>query len=164
MTSTTNTVFNNSNVRSLIEGDINACTALLNLLEQEREALKERSQERLEEILQAKADHLCHLENSAKIRSEWAELYNAGGQSLEEKWHAIIAQQSSDIATLWHRLKDLLQNCRRENEVNGKILARNQKTFSRIISILRGQSTSTNLYTSKGNRNPHIPGERLGEA
>lgn len=157
-------IFNNSNIQSLLEEDVKACNALLQLLEQERSALKERNHEQLEAIIHTKAHHLQHLENSAKIRSEWAHLYQSSEQNPEEKWRSIMDEQAPTTVKLWQELKQLLQQCRQENEVNGKILSRNQKTFSRLMSILRGQTGSTSLYTNKGGKNAHIPGQRIGEA
>lgn len=153
-----------SELRTLLEADVHACRALLELLASERDALKNRDQHLLESIIRTKADHLQHLEDSAQRRAHWAQALPAQGASAEEKWQHHMAQQAPEVVHLWGNLKELLHSCRQENEINGKILARNQKTYARLMSILRGQTTSTNLYNAKGGRKPHMPGQPLGEA
>lgn len=156
--------FNSSNIQHMLQTDIASCEALLALLNEERDALKSRDHDRIDNIIQAKALHLQHLEGSAQTRTQWALASKNGKVNPETVWHDMLAEQGAEIKTQWESLKNLLSDCRRENEINGKILSRNQKTFSRLVSILRGQTAGTNLYTSKGSRNAHLPGHQIGEA
>ncbi len=162
MTSTP--IFNHSNIQTLLAEDVAACQALLKLLQSEREALKLRDHQALETIIQNKVTHLQRLETSANTRSQWAQQLNADGKTQEEQWQNLIGEQAPKTALLWQDLKGLLDQCKHENEVNGKILARNQKTFTRLMNILRGQTASTNLYNNKGSNNSHLPGQSIGKA
>lgn len=155
--------FNAEELQTLLSQDIEACERLIALLGDEREALKNRDHKALETVIRAKAEQLSHLENSARTRGLWAQSVNRSANS-DQVWQQIIADQAPDVAESWARLKELLDVCRTENEINGKVLSRNQKTFNRLLSILRGQTASTNLYTSKGGKNASMPGHRLGEA
>jgi len=144
--------------------DTNSCQALLKLLSDEREALSARDHDQLDQIIQAKALHLQHLENSANTRTQWALALKQGQKDPTEAWSQIMLDQPEEVATLWLQLKELLKTCRRENEVNGKILARNEKVFSRLVSILRGQQQAQSLYNSRGGNQAQGSGHHLGEA
>lgn len=148
----------------LLKSDINACSALKALLEEERDALNNRDHEALETIIGTKACHLQQLENSAKTRAEWASAHQNSQQNADQKWQHLIDQQTPEVADLWQKLKAQLQACRIENEVNGKILSRSQKTFTRILSILRGQADNTSLYNNKGGNGANLPGQPIGKA
>ena len=44
----------------------------------------------------------------------------------------------------------LTKECQHKNEVNGKILIRQQQVYARLLELLRGQTTAPNLYTASG--------------
>lgn len=156
--------FNSGNINHMLQTDLASAQALLKLLSEERDALKERDHAKLEQIIQAKALHLQHLEGSANTRSQWSRALRANTQNSEHTFTQMLGELGPEVKTAWSQLKDLLAQCRHENEVNGKILARNQKTFSRLLSILRGQNAAPNLYNNKGGRKSDMQGQRLGEA
>ena len=136
-------------VQKLISGDINACKALLALLEKEQAQLKERDIEALSQIIEEKAPLLSQLEQSAEVRSAWARSQNV--QDVAQAWQSLLTQLDSEKLTEdWRRLKVLLQQCKEKNEVNGKMLIRNQKVFARLLDILRGQNTANDLYNATG--------------
>lgn len=164
---------NGQTLNNHITADIHACEALLTLLEKERTALKERDLETLENIIHSKAAQLQHLEDSARTRSQWSQAFisHAQGDGAtgthkkdDEMWRQLLSQQAPELATSWQRLKKLMEKCRAENEVNGKVLSRNQKTFTRLMTILRGQTGSTNLYSASGSNQSHLPGQSIGQA
>lgn len=148
-----------------IQQDIKSCEILLQLLHAERDALKERQLDLLEDIIQNKAEHLLSLEKSANLRAQWLADPQAASATLEQRWATLLAKQAPHLQPLWQKLRDLLQTCQSENEVNGKMLGRSQQTLNRVLGLLRGQDTSPNLYSGKKNqKHSERPGQHLGEA
>lgn len=155
----------NNELEQNIARDIESCETLLQLLHAERDALSERQLDLLEDILQNKAEHLQSLENSALQRAQWLGGNNAGTAPLEQRWAKLLASQAPHLQPQWKRLRELLQTCQAENEVNGKMLGRSQQTLNRVLGLMRGQNDAPKLYGSKkGPKNPEHRGQHLGEA
>jgi flagellar biosynthesis protein FlgN len=150
-------------VKNHLRQDINACQNLLNLLEGERQALKARNPQLLEEVIQNKTALLLHLEQSAKQRGQWVSQSGAS-QKSEAVWLDLLRKLDPATEDTWLEFKDLLKTCQEQNEINGKLLARNQQVFDRLLAIVRGQSENGPLYTAKGNRGAGYNFQKLGEA
>lgn len=146
-----------------IKQGIEACQKLLILLEDERNALKKRDTKELERIITDKSTSLIALEQGAKQRAAWITT-NGKEPSPEHAWTQHIEQLGSDMAPQWQQFKRLLEDCQTHNEVNGKMLARNQQAFKRLIAIVRGQSHGQPLYTPKGSHGAGSGYHNLGEA
>lgn len=160
----TNTVLSHDILKNHIKQDIQACTQLLQLLDEERQALKSRDLEKLEEIIQNKATNLQHLEQSARLRGTWVTQNSEPSETQEKAWLALLRQNPPSIEEQWQKFKTLLQQCQEQNEINGKLLARNQQVFSRLLSIVRGQDSTAPVYTPKGSRGAGHSAQKLGEA
>lgn len=143
--------------------DISACQTLLRLLDAERQALKARDTQQLEDVIQNKTALLLHLEQSAKQRGLWVSLSGAK-QKSETLWLGLLRQLDPALERTWGEFKELLKVCQEQNEINGKLLARNQQVFDRLLAIVRGQSENNPLYTAKGNRGSGYNFHKLGEA
>lgn len=136
---------------------------MLTLFESEREALKTRDSDALETILQNKNECIQVLENSAKQRAMWSQ--QAAQNDPENGWDTIIDSLSeTQVKEQWSTLKQLFKRCKEENEINGRLVARNQQVFGRLIEILRGQTNTPNLYNAKGNASSNAGSNRFGEA
>ena len=143
------TPLNPKTVNQLITGDIEACKALIALLEREQQALKERNPDELGVILEEKIPHLNLLEQSAQARTQWSQCTTP--EEASAAWLSMLDElNNSDIKERWQELKDLLKQCQVKNEVNSKMLTRNQKVFGRLLDIMRGQSSSNKLYNATG--------------
>lgn len=149
-------------IKTNIDGDINACNTLLQLLESERQALKDRDPTTLDGIIEEKTTNLQHLEHSAVQRSAW--LGANPTIDPQNKWLDLLKQTNQELIPLWKTLQDKLKDCQTQNEINGKVLARNQQIFKRILGIVRGQSAPQDLYTQKGNRSNNGFQQTIGEA
>ena len=150
--------------RQHIRQDIHACQNLLALLSTEREALKTRDIQQLEDVIQNKASTLLHLEQSAKQRSLWVAQETKTQQKSETVWLGLLRKLDLQAERDWAEFKELLKQCQEQNEINGKLLARNQQVFARLLAIMRGQGESSPLYTPKGNRGGGYDFQKLGEA
>ncbi len=150
-------------IETQIAGDINACETLIQLLDKEQEALRERDPEQLAEIIEAKIPPLSQLENSANVRAKWS--IESCGESSVDAWQEILQQTNqTKLKDDWNKLKGLTQECKMKNEVNGKLLIRNQQVYGRLLDLLRGQQHNTNLYTSNGSSTGLNNSNKVGEA
>lgn len=146
-----------------IQQSLQACQKLLILLEDERNALKARDTQELERVIKDKSSSLLALEQSAKQRMAWLNS-DPTDDALEQKWMAQIDALSPQLSEQWGQFKALLEDCRTHNEINGKMLARNQQVFKRLVAIVRGQTDQQPLYSPKGNRGAVKAYQKLGEA
>lgn len=147
-----------------IDQDAKACKQILSLLEEERAALGNRDTDKLDDIIKQKAVYLSQLENGAIQRTQWVKTNTKDPQALAEKWEQLLQSQAPKLTEKWSEFRHLLDRCRAENEINGKLLARNQQVFSRLLSILRGQGETLNTYSVKGSKPGSQGGHSLGEA
>lgn len=160
----TQTALTHETLLQHIGQDVSACRNLVALLEQEREALKSRDLATLEDVIQNKSANLLHLEQSAKQRSAWIAPHVKPNDTAENAWLALIGSHKPQIQQTWDELRNLLRECQEQNEINGKLLARNQQVFSRLLDIVRGKDESGPLYTAKGGRGAGTGAHKLGEA
>lgn len=158
------TALSQETLQQHLQQDISACRNLLQLLEQEREALKTRDLENLEDIIQNKSANLLHLEQSARQRSAWVAQQQKPTEKAEAIWLGLIRSTQPDAQREWEEFRILLRQCQEENEVNGKLLARNQQVFSRLLALVRGKDESDPLYNAKGGRGAGYDFQKLGEA
>ncbi len=149
-------------VESQVANDINACKQLIRLLNEEAEALKARKPEQLEQIINEKTACLVQLDQSANVRSQWMKVPT---EQAPDKWQSLLDSfNSPGIKAAWNTLKRLLEECKVKNETNGKMLARNQQVFSKLVNIMRGQSSAPSLYTETGKSSGGYTGGSVGEA
>jgi flagella synthesis protein FlgN len=151
------------NAKNHLRQDISACQTLLTLLDNERQALKARDPQQLEDVIQNKTALLLHLEQSAKQRGQWVSVAGTK-QKSEALWLEQLRKLDPVLERTWGEFKDLLKVCQEQNEINGKLLARNQQVFERLLAIVRGQGENSPLYTAKGNRGNGYNFQKLGEA
>ena len=154
-------------VAQQVDQDLKCCEALLVLLEDEREALKQRDAEKLDQIIDNKTEHLGTLERSSHIRALWIQKYhqaNTEADSPEAVWQQSLTNLDPNLKNRWDTLKTLIKRCQDENEVNGRALSRNQQTFGKLLNIMRGQVSNGVTYTSSGGQNGNISSSSIGEA
>lgn len=150
-------------IEEQISSDINACEVLITLLEKEQEALKNRDPDQLSEVIDAKLAPLSHLEKSANMRAQW--IRDSGGEASTDAWQDILDQtQQQKLKQDWLKLKELTKECKLKNEVNGKLLVRNQQVFGRLLEVLRGQNNNASLYNTKGASKAMSGSNIIGEA
>ena len=140
-------------VEQLLNRDIGFAKKLLELLEQEHKALNSRSSEQLHQLLTEKQGLMAQFEQSATQRSRWVGfLMERTGLSTEECWEKLLTElDSSSLPQLWQEFQKLINECKQHNEINGKMIARGQKTLKQLLTIMRGQSVEApELYNASG--------------
>lgn len=150
-------------IESQISSDITACETLLELFEKEQVALENRDAEALAEVIDLKTPQLVHLEESARQRAVWATSANADPNS--EGFQQIINELNQEKITKdWKALTSLTKQCKERNEVNGKILMRQQQVYGRLMEIMRGQTQAPNLYNAYGTATNNRASNKMDEA
>ena len=126
----------------LFAEDIGHASQLLQLVDEEFQALERRELPVLQQLLGAKQPLMQQLERNGRAR---AEILREAGVSLDREGLARYARERADGAELLARgdeLGELLERCQQAN-------LRNQASTGSLLNILRGQDAPS-LYDSRG--------------
>lgn len=133
----------------LLDSDIETCTRLAGLLEQEFTALNERSLEVLQQLLSEKQPLLESLGRHATRRSQ---ILAQAGLPADANGFSTFASRSSQSAQLQAshtRLHALMEQCQTANLRNGRLIRTNQVSVGSALNIIRGND-GPSLYDSSG--------------
>lgn len=143
--------------------DLGCCDALLKVLAEEEDALTKRDSDTVEKLLDQKVPLLEKLENSMNIRKKWVETGQFDGS--KESWDLLINKlDQRDLKEKWQTLQMRYQQVREQNEINGRLLSRHQKTVSRVLDLMRGKNLTPNLYNASGQSSNQASSNLFGEA
>lgn len=133
---------------SLIKGDIEAARALLQLIDDEFQALQVRDLAQLQKLLDRKLPLLQQLERNGRERTV---VLQQAGVSVDREGLVQLAQASAngELLARGDELATLLDQCQEANQRNGKVIRAGQASTGRLLDILRGQDTP-NLYDRRG--------------
>jgi flagella synthesis protein FlgN len=128
---------------------------LQQLLEQEQQCLKQNDRKALSAVVQEKSQalqaaqqseqQLIALLNQLKCPLELAAMENLLAL-VPPRFKTIISNQ-------WTRLSEAMRQCQRLNQVNGKVIARIRMGLASVVSTLKGQEPSTQIYQASGIQN-----------
>ncbi|WP_207887376.1 flagella synthesis protein FlgN [Pseudomonas sp. 30_B] len=132
----------------LITGDIDAARQLLQLIDDEYQALQARDLAQLQQLLERKVPLMQQLERNGRER---ATALQQAGVSVDRQGLEQFAQRSgnSELLARGDELGALLDQCQDANQRNGRIIRAGQASTGRLLDILRGQDTP-NLYDRRG--------------
>ncbi|WP_028626491.1 flagella synthesis protein FlgN [Metapseudomonas resinovorans] len=138
-----------TNLLQLFTDDIGHAQRLLELMDEEFQAMGERDLARLEKLLADKQPLLAQLDQHGRQRSQLlASLQlsadRAGLQKLAES-----SPLGEDLLDRSDELGELLERCKASNERNGRLIRANRASVSSMLGILRGGETPS-LYDSRG--------------
>ncbi|MGI1677403.1 MAG: flagellar protein FlgN [Cellvibrionaceae bacterium] len=140
---------NRTIIRQLIKKDYEDCETLLKLLLQERKALTDRNYDQYAESIDAKTEALKSIEKNSEAR--YALLHSYSLPPTEGQWKKLIESiDDKNIQDEWHQLIEKLNECKHENEINGRLISRGKQTLGKLLNILRGQLDTTQVYTQSG--------------
>jgi len=141
-------------VHQLLEDSVRSTSELLSLLEHERAHLQQRNHKALPDLLEQKQQLMSRLEQSALQRQQWLAIapQDKSQQSTEERWNTLLTDLGGPTLTkLWDTFKDNLIACQQNNEVNGKMIGRGQQSIRQLLTLLKGQVETPQLYNQTGN-------------
>ncbi|MDZ7924519.1 MAG: flagellar protein FlgN [Marinagarivorans sp.] len=164
-----------------IQVSTQCCENLLQMLQQEQTFLKTRNFDQLDILITKKSELLKQLEQCVIQREQWiTSIKKTSGTSIQKTSiqdkntentssaevtasFALWAKKNN-LADAWRNHQTLSKSCQHANEVNGKLMLRNQATHKQLLDILRGNQGSGALYTEKGTKNSGPSRNTLGEA
>lgn len=136
-------------IHGLVKTDLVLSTELMERLKQEREVLQERKFDAMMPLVESKEKTLKQLDKNTQQRQQL--LLQAGITVNDSQWNQFIESiNDSELKESWSELLTVLSECRQENSVNGKMIARGQQTMGRLLNILRGQVGIPELYDQSG--------------
>jgi flagellar biosynthesis/type III secretory pathway chaperone len=127
----------------LLPRQIGAYTQFLDLLRQEQAALAHAQPEVLENCLATRAGLVTTLEaQDLELRTLFANANIAfSTRGVKALFATFLAPQSSQLEKLWQRLLTLAAECKKQNEINSKIIDTRRQHTDRVLRILTGQTT-----------------------
>lgn len=138
-----------TNLLQLFIDDIGHAQRLLELMDEEFQALGERDIARLESLLADKQPLLAQLDQHGRQRSQVLASLNL---SADRSGLQQLAERSASGQELLDRsdeLGQLLERCQSLNERNGRLIRANRASVGSMLGILRGGDTP-GLYDSRG--------------
>lgn len=134
---------------NLLDADIETCTNLADLLEQEFVALSERNLEELQHLLTQKQPLLEQLARNSNKRSQ---TLTSQGYSADSAGFSAMASQlpHTNLLMVSHdRLRQLMEQCQEANLRNGRLIRTNQVNVGKALDIIRNND-GPSLYDSSG--------------
>jgi len=155
----------NNLVTSLAELDHNL-TQLSETLRQEQKALAGKNFDEIEKLADEKTHLTQRIEQSEQTRlSVCADLNIKPDKASLGKWlrtQPKTAQQH--VAKLWKRITFLGEQCATQNQINGILVAHQQRHTQDALAILRGVVAEQDEYSEKGKHSPKFSHNIIAKA
>jgi flagella synthesis protein FlgN len=133
--------------------ELEIANTLHGLLCEERELLDPPNIEALSELQVLKLQQLTDLEALAQVRCAWLEEHHIPLDKHCFQHPLLQSKKIEDnklLAALWQQLADQFKENRRLTEILSVIVLTARKRTQSLMTILRGQKNSPNLYTRSG--------------
>lgn len=135
--------------------EIQILDQLILLLDEERQALKQRQFEKLEHIAPKKEDLSSQLKSLSEIRMQFI-LDQADMNNYKPQFVEYLKTLSDEQRQIINQLNDTLvakiMACKEANNINGQVVTANLHTRTETVAILTGQHPVVpNAYTAQGN-------------
>lgn len=148
-------------LKTLLQKQVNAATAVLEKLKYERDALEQRNFDAIALLQKDKHSLLAQLNDAEASRQQLMKnmQIDLGQAGFDEFCSHVPPQWRNAFIALWEERKELLERCKNANEINGRILYHTHQASERIMATLRGQSQAQFVYNAKGGKG-YVQGPR----
>ena len=133
-----------------LNGDIDIAQQLLELAEQEFQALSERDLAKLEGILSQTQPLLALLGQHGGLRSQWLSEQGLSSDRAGLQQLAAKSALGTRILEQADSLETALNACRAANERNGRLIRANRAAVGSMLEILQGSNATPDLYDNRG--------------
>ena len=133
-----------------LNGDIDIAQQLLELAEQEFQALSERDLAKLEGILSQTQPLLALLGQHGGLRSQWLSEQGLSSDRAGLQQLAAKSALGTRILEQADSLETALSACRAANERNGRLIRANRAAVGSMLEILQGSNATPDLYDNRG--------------
>ena len=148
----------------LLQEDLNCLKRLLQILEQEQQALLSSDAPAIEALSLEKQQALAQQAQATQARLVHAQ--QQAGDASEAGLHQLI-QQAADKDSLSSQLSEitsLAQQCQAQNRANGRLINQKQEQAQSVLNILRQSDTNTATYYGQGDTARSSQTRSLGKA
>ncbi len=152
-------------LRQLLDEELACSSRLLDALRKEETTIAARDPDALSAVVAEKDGLLAQMESSHKRRTEL--MQQAGASTDAAAFSALVASCGDGvIEQLWSKLRESLQACQRQNNINGRVLESSRRNVQRALAILLGgQPDGTELYNQHGrSTTPSLGGRQVTKA
>lgn len=133
-----------------LNGDIDIAHQLLELAEQEFQALSDRDLAKLEGILSQTQPLLALLGQHGGLRSQWLSEQGLSSDRAGLQQLAAKSALGTRILEQADSLEAALNACRAANERNGRLIRANRAAVGSMLEILQGSNATPDLYDNRG--------------
>jgi flagella synthesis protein FlgN len=139
-----------------VEREIKLVSALLDVLRQEYAAMANNELPALETQVNKKQELVKNIQENEQNFARQME--NTGisldQQGINTALEGVDPRVKQKVIAFWDELRDLAEECQRQNEINGRVLEINKINTQRLLNILRGQMPETQTtYGPSGKTN-----------
>ena len=133
-------------------------TQLQELLKQEHSALNDNDTEQISQLALNKQKLTADINNNETRRCSLFASLNLEPDSLgmAQLVKQLARPQVRDLAKLWQGILQVGQDCQTQNQINGIVLAHQQRRAMHLLQLLRGQTGQTTLYSARGSKESEI--------
>lgn len=146
-----------------ISNELNCARMLQEILQREQEALKSTDPDQVLEISREKQQAVEQMQACSGQRESLLASFGIAS-SPNDLSQLFQSGSAATCADLWHQLGEAADQLRQQNEINGGILALNQRHNKQALDLLCGRSENRNTYGATGEQNPDQPGHSLAKA
>ncbi len=148
----------------LLASELKETYQLLDILSEEHQALSSSNPDLITTISTKKLDALKQIEQRYSTRTQFLASIGLSSGSDEAESFITHLPKESMIATQWQELQDLAKKLRRQNEINGGVIALTQRHITLALDILSGKANITSTYGRSGQANSDATPQHLAKA
>lgn len=134
---------NDNPLYTILQQENSCLNQVLELLTQESKAILSRDTTKMGSLLDKKTHLLSKLEQLDKQRQNFFEKTSGKTYNKQEFAHFIKQQLSQTLVAIWKEVKNQLSECKKQNEINGRVISIRKENTEQILQILLGRPGST---------------------
>jgi len=144
----------------ILSAEYDCAQSLLELLQKEHRILKSADPDPLKAISQEKQQLVIRMHRHGREREQLVNRWQSGG-SINQ---LLKSQAESGLTRLWKQLAEIATELKQQNEINGGMVALNQRHARQALDILCGRSGSREIYGARGEYRQMESGKPLAKA
>ena len=148
----------------LLRDESERTAQLLDLLRQEYQALQSSSPESLEQLTVQKQHTIKALDGCVAAHNRFLLQQELTPDRQGTAAFLACLPPASRISVQWIAFEATLEDCRKQNEINGSILAHSQRQIRYALDLLRGVTAGQKTYGPLGESRSNHLSNTLGKA
>ena len=138
-------------LNTILEQENTCLSQIVHLLKIEHKAIIDRDTSTMGSLLDKKSPLLSKLEQLDKQRQGFYEKINRLAYTNKNFTRYIELQSSERVSTHWKQIKQQLSQCKKQNELNGRMINLRKNNTEQILQILLGHPmNNTQTYSHLG--------------